>query len=333
MARLLNRVNPRSPCFGDDPHSVRSLPFAIRWTVPVALAIAVLAGACASTSTGPATGGAMLSFSALRDEAVIQIRLSERAAVHEANRCMRQQGFQAPGVDLSGPLSPGIAPELPPLTETADSIGYNRPVEDVERPETDFDRYFASLSDAERFEWGFAYFGADDASASIELPGGMVLSVPDEGCLAEARRFVRGVDEARTQGLLMRIQALAVDVKALVESDSAVQAAAEHWRRCMARESFSFEDPFDAIDYAFSTRSVRDPTPSLIEVEIAVADKDCRDMSGYTSSRDDATRRSEAQVLSENEALVLEWKEVESLIRQRNHELLPASATDLAGSS
>ena len=325
-------MRPGSSSLGDDRCSGRSLPLAIRWPVPVVLAIAALVSACSSTATDSATDRSMVSFSALRDEAVTEIRLSERAAVLEASQCMRRQGFQAPEVDLAAPLSPGIGPVLPPLDQdTAGSIGYGRPEEVVEQPETGFDRYFASLADAERFEWGVAYFGADGTSVSVEVPGGMVLSVPGEGCLAEARRVVRGENEAQTQGLFMQIQILAVDVEALVNSDAAVQASAERWRRCMAQQGFSFEDPFEAIDYALSTRSAGSHAPTLLELEIAVADSDCRGASGYTSSLDDATRRSEARVLADNEAVVLTWEEVETLIRQRNRELLPATLTEGSG--
>lgn len=325
-------MKPGSSELGGEACSGWSVPLMARWLVPVVLAIAVLASACSSTATESTTDGALVSFSILRDEAVSEIRLSERAAILVASRCMQRQGFRAPEVDLSAALSPGVGPALPPLDrDTAESIGYGRPDQVVEQPEIGFDRYFASLSDAERFEWGVAYFGADGTDVSVEMPGGMVLSVPGEGCLAEARRTVRGNNEARTQGLLMQIQALAVDVQALVNADAAVRASAERWRRCMAQQGFSFEELFEAIDYALSTRSAGDHAPTLMELEIAIADSDCREASGYTSSVDDATRQSGARVLSDNEAVVLAWKEVGTLIRQHNRELLPVSLSEASG--
>ena len=250
--------------------------------------------------------------------------------------CMLTQGFEYTPVPLSQPVtSPGDDIEYAwHSREFAEVYGYGLTTIDwsggappVEDPN---DVTVAAMSDAEQQEYFAALYG-DGAQevADGEWSG-------SAGCAGAAQDEVWAPDSG-TQSIEVFL-GMAEDVLASVQEEPEVIAAVDRWRACMVeaghpgltRADSAFQIVADlhlevaaevggsmdwegdaggaAIEEAVADRLAAEVSP--VEIDIAVADWDCKAESGYAQAEYDATMRLQEEFvethLAELEGMVLE---------------------------
>lgn len=106
-------------------------------------------------------------------------------------------------------------------------------------------------------------------------PGGQMVNgrvVPDHGCLGEAAKTLTG----KANGVIGDDQ-LAIDLKFQTlersQLDERTRSVFRKWSACMKERGFSYKDPLDALG---DERWTKTPMPTQQEIQVAIADSDCR---------------------------------------------------------
>ncbi|MBQ1072177.1 hypothetical protein KBX06_03205 [Micromonospora sp. C31] len=93
--------------------------------------------------------------------------------------------------------------------------------------------------------------------------------VPEGGCLGEARRQIKSVEQDR----MAPAYALAGESSRKARNDSRVTAALGQWAACMAQRGYQYTDPLKAND---DNRWQEKPSATTDEIQVAVADVECK---------------------------------------------------------
>jgi hypothetical protein len=130
---------------------------------------------------------------------------------------------------------------------------------------------------------GWGYLGAADAQQYGFNPSAAFTSLP-AGAQAAAGKcgtIVQDFSNATVPGPLAGIYTLGRDISTDVQDDPAVEAATRAWSACMAKNGYSFRQPWDVIDQElramFPPNSSAPVSPSAQQAQIAAAvtDADC----------------------------------------------------------
>lgn len=214
--------------------------------------------------------------------------------------------------------------------------------------------YLQALSPQERDAWERDLAGPQ--GAEDDIGGG--ISVPTEGCLAEAREEVWGEQWREMSTLGDELQLLQFQVESRVEADERFQEALARWQDCMADRGYRFEQPQAAVASVADTRpdepsdldeapdraaqspdaarsqnaraeGVTSPhAPTSEEIEIATADAECRQDSQLSSIDAELRTQFQAEAVSDHEEQLLQWQELREEFLPRVRELLGDAAVD-----
>ncbi|MBC8364828.1 MAG: hypothetical protein H8E59_07475 [Actinobacteria bacterium] len=135
--------------------------------------------------------------------------------------------------------------------------------------------YVQALSESDQVRFGNALFGSDADAQTVEVGGGMALSISMGGCVAEARVSLFG-DQVEWIRLFFSIENRSGEVTSRVLQDPLYMAALTKWQACMERRGFAVRDPGSARDLAARQYSHLDSVDAAVEERrIAAADGEC----------------------------------------------------------
>lgn len=177
-------------------------------------------------------------------------------------------------------------------SEQARNSGYQSPGPDqLNRPQT-----AEPDSAAARALYGEVVSRADVVDSAGDVLG--VVEIRD-GCLGEANRTVFGGDAAFVEFTSVRLQLdlLVADAWAEANANDQMIALNSRWSSCMSSAGFSnYENPIEAQDQGW--RESQD-SPSILEIETAVADVACKNEVSYVSRALEIEAAAEAGRLDE----------------------------------
>jgi hypothetical protein len=193
--------------------------------------------------------------------------------------------------------------------------------------------YIATLGPEEVEAFVTALHGTE--RVEIEAGAGLLLEVPIDGCLAEARAQIGGSGDAEAgaqfAALSTGFSLLHGDVLARVMSDPAYQDALESWQQCFGTAGYEhpdgrpFDDPNEALDTALSELWPELGSDGLDpdERQMAVTDLECQERAGLADAYEKAYLANEVDVIEapETQALLLTWRE--------EHDRAAETATDV----
>ncbi|HET9769552.1 MAG TPA: hypothetical protein VFS16_01590 [Acidimicrobiia bacterium] len=164
--------------------------------------------------------------------------------------------------------------------------------------------------------------GSDDPKAKFG-PGGQVVNgetVPDHGCVGEARKKLTGSVDGFLAGAGLATD-LKFDTLTKAQQDARTRAVFAKWSTCMKDKGFDYADPLAANG---DEEWARTPRPTRHEIRVATADQECRkkhNVVGVWFAVDHAYQ--ERAVEQNAEAL--------AGVKKDTDRLLKAAATALAG--
>ncbi|NEB11466.1 hypothetical protein G3I32_21915 [Streptomyces coelicoflavus] len=116
--------------------------------------------------------------------------------------------------------------------------------------------------------------GSDDPKEKFG-PGGQVVngeSVPDHGCVGEARKKLTGSVEGNLADAKLATD-LKFDTLVKAQQDERTRAVFAKWSSCMKQKGFDYADPLEANG---DEKWAKTPQPTRHEIQVATADQDCR---------------------------------------------------------
>lgn len=284
----------------------------VRMAVSVVLFGVIALQGCASTETKPVEAYNGFPLTEIDEEgAVLLWHLSAREDGLVAP-CMAEQGFEFEQVRRND-QPPSASDDVVLTVERAREFGYRNPSPLKEEGSSE---YFDGLSAEARVEWALALFGSEDARVIVETSAGR-MSVPGNGCLADAREALAGSVEVAAGWIaaLNEVQFLRYDAQQRATADDAVLSATESWSTCMAERGFDVSTREEAVQLAWSKDFVESSAPAQWEIDVAVADAECRTLSTLDEVWRDRLSYYENQVLGENEGALLAWHDASSAMQ------------------
>lgn len=308
----------------------------------VALAILAIATACGTAqsdglpapSTVPITE-AKFPLYTLSDSTDLG-RFESLLGNYLVQECMTAQGFEYPTEVFILPHSEQPREFQTSLRGAGDEdwdargIGYRRHDSEPDPQLESGKEWFQTLPTGELDAWNHALFGQEERT--YEVDGQVAGGYNADGCLAEASLVMWGTFDSRDDDLILQtaIFNVAYESEQRVEADPRYLQALGSWQSCMEEEGVGFESPDTALEYViehywFPDQQDPDAAPPVVseagevellpltseEVDIAVADKNCRAESRlYVVFNEVLNGYQEAYVDSpEGQALVLNTQE------------------------
>ncbi len=243
---------------------------------------------------------------------------------HAADRylvqCMRAAGF-----DFKPNQIDGLAFDPEPDADISSHDGYSVLTAAALSAEADDSSsnpeqvaYEAALSAAEQAAYSRAFFG-DGTEDYVETPGGMVIGMPANGCLATSREAVLQDD---TFAELVRLSSALAELRFarndMAEAHPYLVASLADWSGCMRSGGFEVGDRDDVLELSFASRQEAGSlsTPTGLELEVASRDITC---TAEHADPDDALERTkraaEEYLLGDNESLLTVWSELRPRLR------------------
>ena len=144
-----------------------------------------------------------------------------------------------------------------------------------------------------------------------------LLSVPADGCLADARAELAGSVEAAAgwTTALNEIEFLRADANNRTLADADVVAATSEWAGCMKVSGFDVAAPHAAVELAWSKDYNEAGEASDWEILVATTDTRCRVEADLDRITEDRRSYYENAVLGDNEGVVLAWGETRDAMR------------------
>jgi hypothetical protein len=268
------------------------------------LGLAMVLVGCGSSqpATAPspvADAVARVAFPSAREDR--EMRTFAAAREQLVHRCMAARGFSSPAAPV---LSVPVA-DAPPSR-----AGYG------------LSRQFAKTTPlpampTETAASRHALMGSPHQTATIRLPGGMIVRYRSRGCYADAMGALYG-SVRRYQLLVARRNVVRSAVGARVASDPRFVRATTGWSRCMATRGLPYRSPDEARQAVFEAY-LKDPDRARVarrERATAAADLSCAERTTYyaalAQARDDAlaemstAERAAAAALARPRAIALE---------------------------
>jgi hypothetical protein len=231
---------------------------------------AALAACTAAPRKGPDTTVSTPSVGRPPPPASAQAALSREAFTPYAALGVSSNDGLAPGESSDALAAECMTAEGDPGVNVVDIVGiqYGGGLVDLSSPQP----------------WGgWGYLGAGDAQQYGFNPSFGFTSLP-AGVQAAAGKcgvIVQDFSNATAPGPLAGIYTLGKDISTDVQDDPAVEAATRAWSACMAKNGYSFRQPWDVIDQElramFPPNSSAPVSPSAQQAQIAAAvtDADC----------------------------------------------------------
>ncbi|MER7773782.1 hypothetical protein ABTZ21_02080 [Streptomyces sp. NPDC096191] len=252
--------------------------------------------AAAKPPPDPRPLGGALDFTAAEYAAL------HRAEEREVGTCMRRQGFGYDAVPVGDVRRRAATSPYGLLRrDLAAQDGYGLTVQRLRKPPADPNaRRVSALSERGRTAWEAALKGtADGPRTELTLPDGPTVSIPDDSCVAVARRALYGASWDRDQYAL---QSVRNSIVTATLDHALVRAAERKWARCMRESGFpylDFADPFKAVekrlDAAGSDRAALRATGEE-ELRVAVRDAACQGEAGLAEQVVRAQRQVEQKL-------------------------------------
>lgn len=303
-----------------------------RWAAPVVLGLAVVLAGC----TGAQTPGAdeeqsPLSeyFSAIYGTDLSPEEQEQRYAEENKEReelmatCMQEQGFEYQPVDQSGFISMGSGTEwLPDDREWVAQWGYGAvewpgqdeqpaPEDIPEDPNAD---YVASLSESEQMAFYEALYGPSPTEEELSEDGSYEYNWETAGCSGWAQHEIGGEDPFQSDefaDVIEQLNSIYADIPSL---PGMAELEAE-WAACMDGAGYpGFEAQFDAQNSIYDKQNglwgedgMSEPDEAAMdalheeEIELALADLDCREETDYRAEYNRITWAAEEQFIADHE--------------------------------
>ena len=145
------------------------------------------------------------------------------------------------------------------------------------------------------------------------VPGGGNLSYDPKSCVAVGRAAVYG-EEVRYSRVSFGIMQLANDIGSKVQSDGVYLEALDKWRDCMLKRGYNYPRPGAAIEF-INARTVLPGVDMTelrsVEIATATADAECYREVSLDDIEKEVRQKYELESERENEALVLEFHELQ----------------------
>ncbi|WP_298228427.1 hypothetical protein [Gryllotalpicola sp.] len=197
-----------------------------------------------------------------------------RAEYQEMKSCVARYGlaFDAPAAAWTVPAINHDYDRLFGLIDITDARKYGYHTGEELLPDGESKQSSTGMADPAESAPNYLAVAMGDPSVP-EVNG---LAVPSGGCIGEARSKLNDDLSAET------LYEDAVNYGlAQSDADSRVIAAFGKWSKCMTDAGFSYATPVDAInDPEWSTT-----TPSAVEMEVAIADVECKTTTNLTGLR------------------------------------------------
>lgn len=249
-------------------------------------------------------------------DGAVMFTAAETKLLHDASEvlvrnCMTARGLryqQVPGTDRNKSSAANPYGLLDPTTVGADGYGMTSEFLGAgqAQPADPNDPVIASMTDAEQQEWRTALTGSAANHQPLSMPDGTMLTIPSDGCVAEASSELYG---AAWDRLYLTFQGYANLVLSRTEQDAAYRQGITAWSECMSEAGYryqSLQDPRREINQLLE----KAPPPAepgltgelrqiaLTELAVARADAGCERDTGLNEAVTIAQRTTEAATLT-----------------------------------
>lgn len=242
--------------------------------------------------------------------------------------CMADDGFTVPrGVGTSNSSQSALVDVdgLIPSAEQARALGYRSTVRAEESPA---DAYLATLvgGEAERFE--AADMGEDpDDVESLTLDNGVEVSIPAQGCSAEARTAVYGDLTTALQLQEFRNEVSGAALDSFDKILGSLDGVREPYEECMNSAGYQVTglNAGEVAQEKFGTYRGPLDSPSVPEQNMAFSDFTCQQEAGMAENINDAFVENTADWIVSNESHILAVHDMMTESENRAKDILRAS--------
>lgn len=306
------------------------------------LALGVVLAGCAQSAAQSPTDvptGKAAEMGQLLGSVHQDLYLMDRAVDRVIEDCMAQQGWEyfplrVDAADASHEAVYTLQHELTPQEAAEQGYGfYIEQRRDSPIPARAANQeYRRGLTEQQRRAYQEDLDGGPDAEAQY----GEGIGGPTEGCLVEARKQLHGPQWQQVSMLSYKLQTLGNKALQRVGSDQRLTDALDAWRGCMGDAGFEVDRPSAAVERFFDPASQDSEEssqpvghdPSQAEIELAVADAECRKQVELHQTWTEVVRRQRANVAAENPDMLDQWAELRATYLPNIRELLGDDIVD-----